>query len=114
MLAEGIHSLVYTGNQVLLLYGLKRSKKPADAEFPFGHGRELYFWSFVVAFCGVLLTDLGGIPYFDGLASVVIGLILGATAMWLAYETKSLLVGESARVWRGQTAPQKGTRSASR
>ena len=50
----------------------------------------------VVAFCGILLADKTGILYFDGLASIVIGLILGATAIWLAYETKSLLIGESA------------------
>lgn len=187
MLSEAIHSVVDTGNQVLLLYGLKRSKRPADAEFPFGHGRELYFWSFVVAimifavgsgvsiyegirhlmhpepvkspmvnyvvlalamifegvawlyawrafdqhrgrkgylravregkdptmfvvlfedsaamlglvvaFLGILLSDVTGILWFDGAASVVIGLILGGTAAWLAYETKSLLIGESA------------------
>jgi divalent metal cation (Fe/Co/Zn/Cd) transporter len=50
----------------------------------------------MVAFIGVLLTDLTGILYFDGVASIVIGLILGATAAWLAYETKGLLIGESA------------------
>jgi cation diffusion facilitator family transporter len=49
MLSEGVHSVVDTSNQVLLLYGLRRAKKPADAQFPFGHGKEVYFWGFIVA-----------------------------------------------------------------
>jgi len=187
MLAEGIHSVVDTGNQVLLLYGLKRAKLPADERYPFGHGKEIYFWSFIVAmlifavgaavsiykgvhhvlhpepiespminyivlglamifegfawyfafreftktkgkrgyfeavhrgkdptmfvvlfedsaamiglmvaFLGVLLSQLTGIHEFDGIASILIGLVLAGTAAWLAYETKSLLIGESA------------------
>jgi cation diffusion facilitator family transporter len=187
MLAEGIHSVVDTGNQALLLYGMRRAERPPDERFPFGHGKELYFWSFVVAIlifaggaglsayegvvhlmhpepmsnalvnyvvlglamvfegsawtialkefrrvkgpwgyveavrrgknptffvvlfedsaamiglliaaAGIALSDVTGNPIFDGIASVLIGCVLAATAVWLAYETKGLLIGESA------------------
>lgn len=58
MLAEAYHSVSDTFNQVLLLYGLKASKRPADKEHPFGHGKEQFFWSFVVA---VILFGIAGI-----------------------------------------------------
>jgi len=187
MMSEGIHSLVDTGNQGLLLYGMKRAAKPPDEDFPFGHGKEIYFWSFIVAilifalgggisiyegiqhiqhpepisspmvnyivlglalvfegaawffafrefnrtrgnwgyleaiqhakdpsvfvvlfedsaamlglmvaFVGILLSQATGILVFDGIASVIIGLILLGTSIWLAYETKGLLIGERA------------------
>ena len=69
MMAEGIHSLVDTGNQVLLLYGMKRASKPADDRFPFGHGKEIYFWSFIVA---MLIFALGsGISIYEGIHRVL-------------------------------------------
>jgi cation diffusion facilitator family transporter len=57
MLAEGIHSVVDTGNQVLLLIGLRRARRPPDAGHPFGYGKEVFFWSLIV---GILLFGLGG------------------------------------------------------
>jgi cation diffusion facilitator family transporter len=187
MLTEGVHSLVDSSNQLLLMYGHKRAAKPPDAMHPGGYGRELYFWSFVVAVLvfslgagvsiyegiihiaepehavspyiaygvllvafflegwstmeafkefraakgslgwieairrskdppafivllengaamagivaaavGVLLAQLTGDPFYDGAASVVIGVILGVTAFVLAYESKGLLIGEAA------------------
>ncbi len=186
MFSEAIHSGVDSGNQLLLLYGLKRSRLPADAQYPFGHGKELYFWAFVVALlifsigagvsiyegirkisephpltspyvnfavlgvsilfetgsltvairefnkartlsfwsavrlskdlgvftvliedlaamagllialAGLLAAEFLHLPWMDGAASIGIGIVLAAVALFLCYETKGLIIGESA------------------
>ena len=99
MFSEGIHSVVDTGNQALILFGIRRSKRPADARHPFGYGKELYFWSFVVA---ILLFSLGGgLSLYEGFrhlghpepvanpgwnyAVLGVALVVEAIAWWIAY-----------------------------
>lgn len=65
MISEGIHSLVDTSNEILLLLGINKSKKPADKKRPFGYGKELYFWAFIVS---ILIFGLGGgISFYEGI-----------------------------------------------
>jgi cation diffusion facilitator family transporter len=90
MLSEAIHSLVDTGNQILLLYGMHRAAKPADDLHPLGFGREIYFWSFIVALLmftiGAGVTLLEGITHIRNPESIVDPLVnyivLGLSALF--------------------------------
>ncbi len=108
MLSEGIHSVVDTGNQGLLLYGIARSKRPADEKHPFGYASEIYFWAFVVA---ILIFSLGaGISIYHGIEKVfhphpveepminyiILGLamIFEGVAWWIAFKEFSTARGK--------------------
>jgi cation diffusion facilitator family transporter len=101
MLSEAVHSLVDTINELLLLYGIARSQRPADGVHPLGYARELYFWSFVVA---LLIFTLGaGVSAYQGIkrllepqpihSPLLIYVVLGASML---FEGASWIVGARA------------------
>ena len=69
MLSEAVHSVADTGNQLLLLYGMHRAKQPPDEQHPLGHGRELYFWSFIVAL--IMFTLGAGVACYEGVRHIL-------------------------------------------
>jgi cation diffusion facilitator family transporter len=96
MLSEGIHSLVDTGNGTLLLIGMKRSQRAATRQHPFGHGKELYFWSLIVA---VLIFGLGGgFSFYEGVMHVREPIEL-KDPMWNYIVLGSAAVFEGASFW---------------
>ena len=109
MLTEGFHSVVDSLNQVLLLYGQHRGKRPPDENHPFGYGRELYFWSFVVA---ILIFAVGaGVSVYEGwehykhpeeLRDPLINYIVLGVSLLLEGTSWALAVREFAAVNRGQ------------
>ena len=108
MLSEGIHSVVDTGNQSLLLYGMARSKRPADAKHPFGYASEIYFWAFIVA---MLIFSIGaGISMYHGVEKIlhphpvesptinyvilILAMIFEGVAWWIAFKEFSTTKGK--------------------
>jgi cation diffusion facilitator family transporter len=94
MLTEGFHSVVDSANQLLLLYGHKASRRPPDLVHPMGYGRELYFWSFVVA---ILIFATGaGLSIYEGLRHIAEpGPIEDATLAYVVLAISLVLEGGS-------------------
>lgn len=94
MLTEGFHSTVDTLNQLLLLFGQKRSQRPPDAVHPFGYGRELYFWSFVVAI--LIFASGAGVSIYEGVQHILHPAeIEDATLSYIVLGVSALLEGAS-------------------
>jgi cation diffusion facilitator family transporter len=106
LLAEAIHSSADTGNEILLLIGQHRARKPPDAHHPFGHGKEVYFWSLMVAV--MLFAFGGGMSIFEGIHHLETARELGdplysyvVLAVAFVFEGSSLVVGVRP-LWRNR------------
>ena len=110
MLAEAIHSLADTGNQALLLLGLRRAEKPPDELHPFGHGKERFFWTFVVA---MSLFSLGAaFSIFHGIEGLVNGHeVPDPTIALIVLVLSALFEGSAFRTAWGQFQAKRGDRS---
>jgi cation diffusion facilitator family transporter len=103
MVSEAIHSLVDTGNELLLLYGLRRAARPPDEHHPLGHGRELYFWSFIVT---LLIFGLGaGVSLYEGISHVIApvpisNVIMNYVVLGLAFVFESMSWGVAIKEFR--------------
>lgn len=108
MLSESVHTAADTGNELLLLHGLRRASRPPDADHPFGHGRELYFWSFVVA---LLVFALGaGVSIYEGVSHVLHPVEMSNPAVNYAVLALALVFeGASWRVALGEFRVAKGS-----
>ena len=100
MLAEAVHSVADCGNQGLLLLGLKRSARPPDDEFPLGHGKAIYFWSFIVA---LMLFSMGGMfSIYEGIHKISSSTPIANP--WIAISVLAVsLIAESISLWKGMT-----------
>jgi cation diffusion facilitator family transporter len=108
MWSEAVHSTVDSGDQILMLYGMKKAKRPADEDHPFGYGLEMYFWSFVVA---MLIFGVGAcVSAWEGIENVMhpapaesIWISYGVLGLAFIFEGSSLIFG--AREFRKQMRP---------
>lgn len=110
MLSEAVHSTVDTGNQVLLLYGTRRSARPPDDSHPLGYARELYFWSFIVA---LLVFSLGaGVSIYEGIKHIQNPVeSTGLRLNYIVLAVSALFEGYSWNVARKEMKAQKGNRT---
>lgn len=110
MLAESLHSLADTGNQALLLLGLRRAAKPPDEQHPFGHGKERFFWTFVVAMS--LFTLGAAFSVFHGIEGLVKGHeVPDPTVALIVLVLSAFFEGSAFRTAWGQFQAKRGDRS---